>query len=594
MGLAAVFVFFPPHTLPPWRKACGEGDPPRYFHMKRLRWQILVVSVTIVIVALLLLSQQPVSITILPEAAPGGIYTEALVGSMARLNPMLDWNNPADRDINRLLFSGLMKFDSRGLPQPDLADSYGASADGTVYNFSIRQNAVWHDGQPVTSDDVIFTIELIKSSGSLFPQDIKDLWSQVEVRRLDEKTLQIRLPEPFAPFLDYVTFGILPKHILESVPADQLATTDFNLNPVGSGPYQFDRLLVSGGQITGVVLTANQNYFIRPPYIEQIVFRFYPSAAAALNAYKQGEVLGVSQLTPEILEEGLREPTLSVYTSRLPQMGLVFLNNNNPSAPFLQNDKVRRALMLGLNRTIIVSHILKGQAIIADGPILPGSWAFYDEIEKFEYDPDAAIQLLKNEGYVIPIGGGDVRAKDGEPLAFTLLHPNSDTHTRIAQAIQSDWALIGVQVELQSVPYDSLVNDFLTTRNYQAALADLNTARTPDPDPYLFWHQAEATGGQNYSQWDNRTASEFLETARTAADFSERARLYRNFQVLFIRDMPSLPLYYPVYSYAVDAQVQGVQVAPLYDFSDRFALITDWYLITRRVLEQTPVPTNVP
>lgn len=562
--------------------------------MKQLRLQILVVAVTVVIVALLLLSQQPVSITILPEAAPGGVYTEALVGSMGRLNPMLDWNNPADRDINRLLFSGLMKFDSRGLPQPDLADSYGASADGTVYNFSIRPNAVWHDGQPVTSDDVIFTIELIKSSGSLFPQDIKDLWSQVEVRRLNEKTLQVRLPEPFAPFLDYVTFGVLPRHLLESVPADQLATADFNLTPVGSGPYKFDRLLISGGQITGVVLSANQNYFIRPPYIEQVVFRFYPSSAAALNAYKQGEVLGISQLTPDILEAGLREPTLSVYTSRLPQMGLVFLNNNNPGAPFLQSDKVRRALMLGINRTIIVSHILQGQAIIADGPILPGSWAYYDEIEKFEYDPDAAMQLLKEEGYVIPVGGGDIRAKDGELLAFTLVHPNSDTHTRIAQAIQSDWALIGVQINLQAVPYDSLVNDFLTTRNYQAALADLNTARTPDPDPYLFWHQSEATGGQNYSQWDNRTASEFLETARVAADFSERARLYRNFQVLFMRDMPSLPLYYPVYSYAVDAQVQGVQVAPLYDFSDRFALITDWYLVTRRVLEQTPVPTNAP
>jgi peptide/nickel transport system substrate-binding protein len=137
--------------------------------MKRLRWQILVVAVTLVIVALLLLSQQPVSVITLPEAAPGGVYTEALVGSMGRLNPMLDWNNPADRDINRLIFSGLMRFDSRGLPQPDLADAWGASADGTIYNFSLRQNAFWHDGQPVTSDDVIFTIELIKEQRFPFP-----------------------------------------------------------------------------------------------------------------------------------------------------------------------------------------------------------------------------------------------------------------------------------------------------------------------------------------------------------------------------------------------------------------------------------------
>ena len=561
--------------------------------MKRLRWQILVVAVTVVIVALLLLSQQPVSIPILPEAAPGGIYTEALVGSMGRLNPMLDWNNSADRDVNRLLFSGLIRFDSHGLPQPDLAESWGTSPDGTLYNFTIRSNAVWHDGQPVSSDDVIFTIEMIKSSGSLFPQDIKDLWSQIEVKQFpDGKTFQFKLPEPFAPFLDYVTFGVLPKHLLESVPADQLANAEFNLQPVGSGPYKFDRLLTSGGQISGVVLNVNEDYYLPAPFIEQVVFRYYPNSAAAFDAYQQGEVLGVSQITNDVLQQALAEPTLSVYTSRLPQMGLVFLNLNNPSVAFLQSDKVRRALMLGINRNNIVSHILQGQAIVADGPILPGSWAYYDEMEKFSYDPDAAAALLKEDGYVVPAGGGEVRAKDGQPLSFTMAHPDDSIHTQIAQAIQADWALIGVNIDLQPVPYDSLINDFLSTRNYQAALADLNTARTPDPDPYLFWHQSEATGGQNYSQWDNRTASEFLETARTAADFDSRARLYRNFQVVFAKDMPSLPLYYPVYSYGVDTQVQGVQVAPMYDISDRLALISEWFLVTRRTLEQTPVPAT--
>jgi peptide/nickel transport system substrate-binding protein len=562
--------------------------------MKRLRWQILVVAVTIVIVALLLLSQQPVSTPNNPKAASGGIYTEALIGSMGRLNPMLDWNNPADRDINRLIFSGLMKFDSHGLPQPDLAEAWGTSPDGTLYNFSIRPNAVWHDGQPVTTDDVIFTVEMIKSNGSLFPQDIKDLWSQIVIKRFDDKTLQFKLPEPFAPFLDYATFGVLPKHLLESVSADQLAAAEFNLKPIGTGPYKFSQLMTSGGQITGVVLVVNNDYYLQKPFIEQFVFRFYPDSSSAFDAYQQGQVLGISQLTNDVLQQALEKSTLSVYSSRLPQLGLVFLNLNNPSVQFLQNEKIRQALMLGVNRNNIVSHIMRGQAIVADGPILPGSWAYYNEIQHYDYDPDAAVVLLNGEGYVISAGSGDVRAKDGQPLTFTLVHPDDIIHTQIAQAIQSDWALIGVRIDLQSVPYDSMVNDFLTTRNYQAALADLNTARTPDPDPYLFWHQSEATGGQNYSQWDNRTASEFLESARTAADFESRARLYRNFQVVFAKEMPSLPLYYPVYSYGVDAQVQGVQVAPMYDISDRLAVVNEWYLITRRALEQTPVPTSAP
>jgi peptide/nickel transport system substrate-binding protein len=560
--------------------------------MKRLRWQILVVAVTLVIVALLLISQQPAITPYLPKPASGGVYTEALVGSLGRLNPMLDWNNSADRDVNRLIFSGLMRFDSHGLPQADLAESWGTSADGTLYNFSLRTNAVWHDGAPITSDDIIFTIELIKSSGSLFPQDIKDLWSQIQVKRLDDYTLQFRLPEPFAPFLDYATFGILPKHLLGSIPADQLASAEFNLNPVGSGPYKFDRLMTSAGEITGIALKVNENYYLPKPFIEQVVFRFYPTSATALDAYQQGEVLGVSKITNDVLQQALIQPALSVYTSRLPQMSLVFLNLNDPSLPFLQNAKVRRALLLGVNRNYITSKILQGQAIIADGPILPGSWAYYDGVEHLDYDPDAAAALLKNEGYVIPAGGGEVRAKDGSFLTFLLVHPDDATHTQIAQAIQTDLALIGVKVDLQAVPYDQLVTNFLIPRNYQAALADLNTSRTPDPDPYLIWHQSEATGGQNYSQWDDRTASEYLETARTSTNFDDRMRLYRNFQVIFAKEMPSLPLYYPVYSYGVDSQVQGVQIAPLlYDVSDRLAYIAEWYLVTRRSLEQTPVPT---
>lgn len=562
--------------------------------MKRLRWQILVVLATLVIVAVLLLSQQPVLTPILPEAAPGGVYTEGLVGSLGRLNPLLDWNNPADRDIDRLVFSGLVKFDSHGLPQGDLAESWGTTPDGLIYNFSLRPNAEWQDGTPVTSDDVIFTIDLIKTS-SLFPQDIRDLWSQIDVKILNEKNLKFTLPEPFAPFLDYATFGILPKHILESTPPEQLANAPFNINPIGTGPYKFDHLIVNSGKIAGVVLTVNDNYFGQKSFIQQVVFRYYPDSKTAFDAFNQGEVLGVSQLSGDVLPQALGDANFSVYTSQLPQVSMILFNLNNNDVQFLQNANIRHALMLGLNREYIVSSILQGQAIIADGPILPGSWAHYDGLERIEYDPEGAVNLLKEEGYVIPASGGSVRSKDNVALNFTLIHPDDALHTRIAQAVQQQWAQIGVQVNLQPVPYDQIIPNYLGPRSYQAALVDLNLARTPDPDPYPFWHQAEATGGQNYSQWDNRSASEYLEQARTETDFTIRTRLYRNFQVVFAKELPSLPLYYPVYSYGIDAQVRGVQsAATLYDTSDRLAFINTWYLVTRRALEQTPGPTVVP
>jgi peptide/nickel transport system substrate-binding protein len=564
--------------------------------MRQLRWQILVVLVTLGIVAVLLFSQQSPTSSgpILPQPEQGGVYTEGLVGSLGRLNPLLDWNNSADRDVNRLLFSGLFHFDERGLPQPDLAQAWGMAQDGTVYNFTIRPNAVWHDGEPVTSADVIFTIEMMKSAGSLYPQDIKDLWKKIEVLELDEKTFKLTLPEPYVPFIDYLTFCILPKHLLESVPPAGMADAEFNINPVGSGPYKFDHLIVEGGQIRGVVLTLSTNYYGSSPYIEQVVFRYYPTSAAAFDAYQQGDVLSVSQITPDLLSAALEEPNLSIYTSRLPQISFVLFNLNRPEVPFLQDAKVRHALMLGLNRPYIINTFLQGQAIITDGPILPGSWAYHDGIEHFEYNPDEAVSVLKSEGYVIPAEGGDVRAKEGTPLAFTMLHPDDTLHTQIAETIRDEWAAIGVHLDLQAVPYDELAVDFLTSHDFQAALVDLNLSRTPDPDPYPFWHQAEATGGQNYSQWDNRPASEYLEQARVTADYTLRTRLYRNFQVVFAKELPALPLFAPVYTYGVDSQVEGVQVPSLYDPSDRLATFANWYLLTRRALEPEETPTISP
>jgi len=561
--------------------------------MKKLRWQILVVALTLIVVAVLLLTQQPTLNPITPEPASGGIYTEALVGSFGRLNPLLDLNNSADRDVDRLIFSGLIKFDSRGIPQPDLAESWGVSADGTMYNLTLRPNAVWQDGTPITSDDVLFTISLLRSEYSAYSADVRSMWDQVEITRLDDKNIKFTLPEPFVPFLDFLTFGVLPKHLLETVSADQLSTTAFNLAPVGSGPYKFDHLTVENGQITGVVLTVSESYYGQIPYIEQVVFRYYQDMDAALAAYNQGEVLGISQVPADDLSSICSNQNLACYSSRIPRLTLVLFNLGNNDVPFFQDKKIRRALMTGLNRQWMVDYPLHGQAVVADSPLLPLTWAYYDGVEHIAFDSDAAINELKTAGYVLT-PEGTVRAKDNVALSFTMVYPDDAMHTQLAQSIQQNWAAIGVDVKLQAVAYESLFTDYLTPRAYQAALVDLDLSRSYDPDPYPFWHQAEITGGQNYSQWDNRTASEYLEQARVVADQNIRARLYRNFQVIFARELPALPLYYPIYTYGVDQRVQGVQAIPLFEPADRFNDISNWFLVTRRALEQTVQPTLQP
>jgi peptide/nickel transport system substrate-binding protein len=277
----------------------------------------------------------------------------------------------------------------------------------------------------------------------------------------------------------------------------------------------------------------------------------------------------------------------------MPRLSMVLFNLGNNDVPFFQDKNIRLALMAGLNRQWMVDNLLQGQGIVANSPLLPLTWAYYDGGQQIAFDPTSAVNGLKAAGYVLP-PDGTVRAKDKVSLSFTMVYPDDAAHAQLAQTIRQNWAAIGVEVRLQAVSYESLFTDFLTPRTYQAALVDLDLSRSYDPDPYPFWHQAEITSGQNYSQWDNRTASEYLEQARVVADMSIRARLYRNFQVVFARELPALPLFYPIYTYAVDQRVQGMQAVPLFEPADRFDGISSWFLVTRRSLEQTAQPTVTP
>jgi peptide/nickel transport system substrate-binding protein len=161
---------------------------------------------------------------------------------------------------------------------------------------------------------------------------------------------------------------------------------------------------------------------------------------------------------------------------------------------------------------------------------------------------------------------------------FELLHRNDEIHTRLAEAIRENWALLGVTVTLKGVTPSELLTA-LDERAYQSALIDLNLADSPDPDPYPFWHQATVTGGQNYAKWDDRQASEYLEQGRVILNLEERVRLYRNFQVRFENETPALLLFYPVYTYAVDESVQGVRMGPLFAPSHRLDLLSNWFLM---------------
>lgn len=550
--------------------------------MKKYRWQLLIVLVTGLIVGILLIIQQMddgEEVQSTPSPISGGVYTEALIGEFMRLNPFLDLYNEPDRAVDQLIFNSLVKFDSRGIPQSDLAESWGVSKDGTVYNFSLRTDVYWHDGEPFNSQDVLYTIGLLQSQHNLIPEDLRNFWAEVEVVALSDIQLQFLLPEPFAPFLDYLSFGILPEHILGGLTLDDMVDHPFNLAPVGTGPFRFQRLIVENEKIAGVVLEAFDAYFLERPYLDEFIFRYYPNSQEALTAYREGEVEGIGKVHSSILSDVLSAPGLSVYTIREPLLTMTYLNLDNPEVGFLQNPDFRRALLAAINRDAIIEQVFNGQAIQANGPILPGTWAHYNDLEKVPFNLVEAKRLFESTGVIYDEEIDLYRSESDLEISLTLLHPDTAEHTQIAEQIKSGWEELGVSVTLESKPYENVLED-LTLRNYETALVDINFTRSPDPDPYPFWGQAQIQSGQNYAEWDNRSASEFLEQARMTSDIGERERLYRNFQVLFMRELPSLPLFYPVYTYAVTEDINGISLGPLFEPSDRFNNVHEWYILS--------------
>jgi peptide/nickel transport system substrate-binding protein len=555
--------------------------------MRKLRWPLLIAILGIIAVVALLLSQSSDPDIAAPQPVEGGAYTEALLGEVQRLNPILDDFNQPDQDIGRLIFSGLVRFDSRGNPHKELAESWSISADASLYTVLLRENAVWHDGEPVTADDIVYTFSKFQDEDYPGPADLHEFWSEINIIRLDDRRVQFQLPEPFAPFLDYLTVGLLPDHLLRGVSASALIDHPYNLRPIGTGPYKFDTFIIENKRIVGVSLSAFEDYYFSRPFLDRVEFRLVSDAEAAYDAYENELATGISRVDEQIFDGVMEDPQLNLYTARLPKMGMLFLNLNHPIKQFLAEKTIRRALMLALNREWIIQSALGGQGVLPIGPIMPGTWAFAEGLEPHPYDPIEAARILDDEGWELTAGaapGTDefVRSKDDQQLSLELAHPDDPRSTEIAELVERYWENVGIQVTRVPVPAEEILSVYLEPREFEVVLTEISFGRYPDPDPYPFWHDSQTETGQNYSGFSDRNTSIWLEQARTTPDPSRRADLYASFQYRFLDQLPSLPLYYPVYSFAVDAQIQGVTVGPLFEPSDRFSSILEWHLMARR------------
>ena len=542
--------------------------------IKHIRWPALVaISGSFLGICLLIFVAVAVGSEVRPSS--GGTYIEGVSGQPISINPLFCHFNDVDKDLVALIFSGLTKLNENGEVIPDLAESWEISPDGREYTFHLRNGVQWHDGWPFTADDVLFTVEAIRDPDFPGVPDFALLWKGVSAKKVDDYTVTFTLESAYAPFLAYTTLGILPSHSLGNTPIKELADSPFNVSPVGTGPFKLKEATVKG-----VLLESNQDYFLTKPYLSNIEFKFYPDYQTGLSALRRKEIHG-QLLYPVVNREELTElrknKDVIIYTASRASYAVIYLNTN---VLLFQDKAVRQALLYYLDRKKIITDPLAGQGLIANSPIVSATWAYDSQVKKYDYDPDKANSLLEGAGW--RRGDSGIWEKGGVQFRFSLLTNNDAARVAVAEEVVRQLRKAGIAAELSTSGSSSLLQRFLLPRNYEAILYGWDTGY--DPDGYPAWHSSQiGEDGFNLAGFSNGRADELLEKGRQATDEAERVRLYGEFQTLFAEEVPSLLLYYPIYTYAIDEVVNGVRLGVLFEPSSRFSNVTEWYMKTKRV-----------
>ncbi|MEK7652466.1 MAG: ABC transporter substrate-binding protein [Patescibacteria group bacterium] len=515
----------------------------------------------------------------------GGKITEGIIGFPRFINPVLAISD-ADRDLSILVYSGLMKATPDGRIIKDIAKSYEISEDGLTYTFKIRDDAVFHDGEPVRADDILFTIQ--KSQDSVIKSPKRAAWDGVQVEKIGEKEVRFILKQPYSPFLENTTLGILPKHIWSTIDSEQFVFSRFNIEPIGSGPYKIKSIKSDSAGISEYyILEPFDNYSLGKPFISEIETRFYSNEEELNKAYEKGSITSMNTISSLIADE-LKKDGKRVETYPLPRIFAVFLNQNQ--AQIFTNKEVRQALDIATDKEYIVKEILNNYGEVAETPIPPGSIklktidrnkAFQDAKAK----TNAAIDVLEKNGWKLSKDKNIRTKKVGkkiESLEFTMATSNVPELKKTAQLIQNMWAKIGVKVNLQFFETSNLNQDIIRPRKYDALLFGEIVGR--DMDLFAFWHSSQRNDpGLNIASYTNIKTDKILEGIRKMSNEKEKYKKYIDFIEEVKKDTPAIFLYSPDFVYTVPKNLKGFELGVVTTSAERFLDVNNWYINTQKV-----------
>lgn len=462
--------------------------------------------------------------------------------------------------VNKALYSTLLRYDLETLePVGDLAESFDVSDDGLTYTFHLRDDVTWHDGEPFTADDVVFTMGLWTNPE--VPFYLSNNFRLVEdVTAADDHTVVVRLSQPQASFpslLGYLA-NILPEHLLSDLSPEELANpATFLQNPIGTGPFKFEEYQPG----SFVRLVRNEGYFAGTPNLDALVYRVVPDANSQLALLQSGE-LDLVVIEPFQLQAIENNPNIQIQSVPIVRHEYIGLNNGVAA---LSDPSVRKALTLALDREQLLETVFQGRGQVATGPFPPSlGWAYNEEIEPLPYDPEQAKALLDEAGWTV--GADGVRQKDGERLSFTILYdPSNPTRARTALIAQQLWNEIGVETDFETSEYRAIVSRIRETPpNYEVNPNYLITP--PDPDGVANYYLSDSLA--NSWQYQNPEVDALFNQGATATDRQERAEAYARIQEIIHEDQVNV---FTVYPEEIQALSSAVESFPQAGYRDALA-----------------------
>lgn len=516
----------------------------------------------------------------------GGSITEGIIGTPRFINPVLA-NSIADQDLVALIYSGLMRKTPDGEFIPDLAEKYEISSDGLVYTFTLKDDIYFHDDEPVTVDDIVFTIDSVKDSIIKSPH--QSAWDGITVSKVDEKTVEFRLKQPYASFLENTTLGIMPAHLWSNTP---LELSTVNTAPIGSGPYKVANMSKqSSGAIDYYELEAFKKFALGRPFIDDITLYFYSNEEALVNALLNKEVSQIGSITPQNAER-LRGSGYRIESAMLPRVFGLFFNQNNNQI-FLDKNVIN-AINQVIDKERIVKQVLAGYGVAIDSPI-PPSITEYEKIDSATaFSREQALQKAEkmlsdagwkknNDGFLEKTtqGKSTGKAKTPAPKKTTLLEFSISTSdapelASVASLIADDLATLGIKVNVQTFEIGTLNQDIIRPRRYEALL--FGQIINNESDLFAFWHSSQRLDpGLNIAMYTNANVDKILEDAFVTVNRESRIKKYVQFENEIKKDMPAVFLYTPSFIYIIPKNLSGVSMNHITFPSNRFSNAYLWY-----------------